>query len=369
MGLNTLIIKNISIAIEQENQPLARGYFKTAVSLIIILGLIVTTLGVFVFSELADNIFGKPDLIYPLKLMMLFLLPFSILTLFGEALKGLKQISDSIISQAVIIPGLSLCMLWACNLLELVIDLKMIILAYITSAFVAVAYAWRRWRKNVSYGQTIIIKGREMLRSSFPLLIASSAGLVLTWADVIVLGVFEPSSNVGIYNLCSKVACLTSLVLIAINSIVTPRFAAFYASNNIESLAKLAQQSSFLMISFVTLPTVLFVLWPDWILSFFGSEFVIGRTTLIILAIGQFINVACGSVGYILMMSGNEKKVRDIVIYTAIINIVLNIILVQKLGIEGVAIATATSFMIWNIWMVVVIKKQLGFWVISATIK
>ena len=96
----------------------------------------------------------------------------------------------------------------------------------------------------------------------------------------------------------------------------------------------------------------------------YGTEFSVGSDILIVLTIGQLINVACGSVGYILMTSGHEKTVRDIMMVTAAINIVLSIYLVQYIGVLGVAIATMISVVILNISMLYSVKKYLGFWTI-----
>ena len=63
-------------------------------------------------------------------------------------------------------------------------------------------------------------------------------------------------------------------------------------------------------------------------------------------------------------MSGHEKTIRNVVLSTAAINVALSIILVQKYGVEGVAIATATSVVIWNAWMLISVKRYLGFWTI-----
>jgi O-antigen/teichoic acid export membrane protein len=62
------------------------------------------------------------------------------------------------------------------------------------------------------------------------------------------------------------------------------------------------------------------------------------------------------------MTSGHEKIVRNIMMTTALINVFLNIQLVQVFGIEGVAISTMVSVAIWNIWMLLSVKKYLGFW-------
>lgn len=368
MGLDIVLVRQISAAIEHGNLPLARGYFQTAIRLVLIVGLVAALLGILISPMVADTVFDKPELARPLNLMMWLLLPFSIAFLIAEALKGLKQVADSTIVQTMLIPGFSLVVLvvggwwFLWGLMEAVA-------IYVVSVLVAALYAWQRWRSRIPQGEVVGLRTSELLRSSFPLLLATSGGLILAWTDTLVLGVYESVDKVGVYAVALKTALLTSLILVAVNSIAAPKFAAFYASNDLDAMVKLARQSTLLMTGLVLLPTAVLLLWPEWVLRLFGAEYAAGATALMILALGQLINVVCGSVGYLLMMSGHEKAVRNIMLTTAAINIALNILLVQRYGIEGVAVATAVSMVIWNVWMLVIVRKYLGFWTIYVPTK
>jgi len=360
LGLDTVLVKNISAAVEHGNLTLARGYFQTAVRVVLIAGLVATFLGILISPMVADTVFDKPELARPLNLMMWLLLPFSIAFLIAEALKGLKQVADSTIAQSLLIPVFSLVVLvvggqW------FVWGLMDAVTVYIVAAFLAALYAWQRWRSRIPRGEVARLQASELLSSGFPLLLATSGGLIMAWADILVLGVYESAGTVGIYAVASKTALLTSLILVAVNTIAAPKFSAFYASNNLCAMAKLARQSTLLMTGLVLFPTAVLLLWPEWILQLFGEGYDVGASALIILAVGQLINVSCGSVGYLLMMTGHEKTVRNIMLSTTVINIILNVQLIQHYGIEGVAVATAVSVVIWNTWMLFAVRKYLGF--------
>ena len=99
----------------------------------------------------------------------------------------------------------------------------------------------------------------------------------------------------------------------------------------------------------------------EFILSIFGYDFVTGKYALLILLFGQLVNVICGSVGYILMMTNKQKKLRNFVFYSAIINIILNFMLIPKYGIMGSAISSTISLSIWNLLSLSYIYKKYGF--------
>jgi O-antigen/teichoic acid export membrane protein len=83
---------------------------------------------------------------------------------------------------------------------------------------------------------------------------------------------------------------------------------------------------------------------PEPVLRVFGADFAGGETALLIVLAGQFINIATGSVGFVLIMVGRTGW--DLLVYAAslALNLTLAIILADRYGIEGAAIANAVTF-------------------------
>ena len=92
--------------------------------------------------------------------------------------------------------------------------------------------------------------------------------------------------------------------------------------------------------------------------SAFGEEFKLAAMALIILSISKMFSAISGSVGTFLQMVGKQNIFQNILILTAIINIGLNYILIPKHGIDGAAFASAISGVIWNVLMIIYIKKN-----------
>jgi len=113
--------------------------------------------------------------------------------------------------------------------------------------------------------------------------------------------------------------------------------------------------------SLVAFPALLlFIVAPSWVMGLFGSQFESGWVVLLILAAGQFVNVVTGSVGYLLMMSGHESLMRNNIIFSALLNLALNILCVPTLGIVGAAVATAISLAVMNIVSLWLVYLKLG---------
>jgi len=119
---------------------------------------------------------------------------------------------------------------------------------------------------------------------------------------------------------------------------------------------------STLLMFLTSLPVLIAILvFPSFLLGIFGEDFTAGKTALLILAFGQFFSTISGSVINILNMSNRQKTARNIIAICTFINVVLNLILIPIYGINGAAIATATSTILWNLASVLAIYRIFGF--------
>ena len=138
------------------------------------------------------------------------------------------------------------------------------------------------------------------------------------------------------------------MTLFAIESIAAPKFSELYANKKMDDFKKIIHQSTKLIFWTSTPILILFLLFPSFFLGLFGEEYIIGKTVLILLVISQFITSCSGSVGYILQMTGKQKTFQHIIFSSAIINILLNFILVPIYGITGAAISSLISLIFRN---------------------
>jgi O-antigen/teichoic acid export membrane protein len=201
---------------------------------------------------------------------------------------------------------------------------------------------------------------------------AQSVQFIMAWTDKLMLGSIDTpnvalglttnSSEVGIYHTAFKLSMFAAVALMSVNSIASPKFAEMFGKNDMDGLKKVVRQST-KMIFWTSIPiATIFFIFPEFFLGFFGEEFKIGVTAFIFLSCGRLISSFSGSVGNILQMTGNQNIYALILSFGAILNVVLNLILIPKYGINGAAIASMSSLIVWNLSMVLVVKKKFGFY-------
>ncbi len=96
------------------------------------------------------------------------------------------------------------------------------------------------------------------------------------------------------------------------------------------------------------------------LLSLFGERFVEGYHLMFILAVGLLARAAIGPVERLLSMVGEQRICALVYAVAFLVNLVLCIILIPRVGIEGAAISTMTALVLESILLFWVTKSRLG---------
>lgn len=195
---------------------------------------------------------------------------------------------------------------------------------------------------------------KELFSFSWPLIFVSAAGLVIGWTDTLMLGYFSTASDVGIYNVALPTAMLLMNITVAFSMIFLPVASELYGRNRIEDL-RTAYSAVTKWVFSLTLPIfLLMALFSESIIQIiFGSAYIPGAIVLSILAAGFFIDSATGPVSSIIQTCGRTKINMGCSFIGAGTNFTLNFLLIPVYGIKGAAIATASSYVLMKIALLI----------------
>jgi O-antigen/teichoic acid export membrane protein len=206
------------------------------------------------------------------------------------------------------------------------------------------------------------LSSKKIIQFSSPMMLSSLMLFLLNWTDVFMLGAMASEEEVGIYNIAYKLASLSMLVIISMNVVLAPKIAQLYKLGNLEELHSVIKKSTRL-VTILTVPIIIFlIVFGDFVLGLFGSNFTDGKTALIIISLGVLVNVATGNVDQILNMTNNQKVLKNITISGFLLNAILNYLLIPTYGINGSAAASLITNAAFNIVCLLYIKKKLGFY-------
>lgn len=363
-GLDNTLLRFVAANASVEDWVAVNGVYRIGIGMSAAAAGLATVAVVVVAPWLAVDVFSKPELATPLRWMALSVVPFSLLSLHSQALKGLKRILYAQVVEGVGVPALCLPGLYV---LGRAWGVKGAAWAYLIATLATMALGMLLWRRATPWLRDLPARfdRATLVASSRPLFLVASINLLMMWTSTFVLGVWGTKADVGIYNAASRTATLITFLLVAVNSIAAPKFAALYRKGDMEALGSTYRRSARLITVLATPALGACVLFPRQIMGLFGPEFVAGGLVLVILAVGQYVNVATGSIRYLLMMCGHERTVRNIVAGASVVNVGLNLTLVPMYGVTGAAIATGFSLATLNVALVVVVPKLLDIRVIG----
>ena len=201
---------------------------------------------------------------------------------------------------------------------------------------------------------------RTWIRVSWSLALVSGLLLVLNQTDVIMLGFYEGTTEAGIYAVAGRIGAMILFGLNAINAIAAPMFSEFYSQGRLRELQRTITLATRGIMAFSLPLSLVFIAGGGLILGLFGSEFTRGYAALVILTVGQLVNASVGSVGFLMSMTGHQKQAAYVFGGAAALNVILNASLIPIWGINGAAIATATTTILWNAILALYVWKRLG---------
>ena len=225
------------------------------------------------------------------------------------------------------------------------------VLAYAASWAIATGAAALAWRRETrGFDRLPVAEGEmaDLIRYGGPRAPAALLSQLLFWADYFVLARYVEAAELGVYAAAVRVAQTLVLFLTAVNYMFSPFVADLHARGEREQLDSLYKALTRWTLA-GTLPLMLLLLIaPEPVLRIFGGGFGEGTTAVRILLIGQVVNVAVGSVGFILIMVGRTGW--DLAVYAATfaLDVGLALALAPQMGAEGAAVAQAVTLAVAN---------------------
>jgi O-antigen/teichoic acid export membrane protein len=174
--------------------------------------------------------------------------------------------------------------------------------------------------------------------------LSSGGALVFTYADTILIGQFMTEADVGIYRVAYQLTSIASFMVIAFHTVLYPRISKWHAEDDIPMIEYSLKRSFTYSLLLAVPVTAGGILLSDKLLFYlYGASFVSSTPVLAILLFVQIANIFL----YLQTMCLNAMDRPRVSFYitavSAILNIVLNIVLIPPLGIAGAAIASLAT--------------------------
>ena len=243
MGIDTALLRYVAQFKGKMSE--IKDIYSQGIYLVLVLSIVFSILLYFFSDLIAELVFQKSQLSSYFKIISYALVPFTIININVQTIRGLKKIKEFAFFQHVsiflgaIVFFLLLTEFYNSDKLNspiVAFTLSILLVMVISTVFVIKQF------NQIKLIRTLTKK--EIIKTSFPMMLSSSILLLMAWSDTIMIGIFKAEVEVGIYNVALKLAMTTGIVLASVNSIVAPKLSETFNNYKVDEFQKINKQST-----------------------------------------------------------------------------------------------------------------------------
>ena len=185
----------------------------------------------FLSPLIANNVFNKPEMANSLAFIAPAIIGLSAVTIIAMSLQGRHNLIASIPCQNI--AHFLLCGAAVLSFNTSAADTTALYLSLslgVTASF----FYWIALKSLNSAGNTV--SPHELWNSARPNWIIVIMNQAVQWCAPIIIGVYLVAEQVAYFSVAQRIAMLTTFILMAVNLVVAPKFAAFKAANNMDGI-------------------------------------------------------------------------------------------------------------------------------------
>jgi O-antigen/teichoic acid export membrane protein len=364
-GLHRAVVRLIAESLGRNQQ----GRAVKAVHLVLRLGalgafLVAGMLVLGVGDWLATHAFESTLIANVITLAALWVIVFAFQGLLAESFRGFHDVRLATFFGGVITSLLSALLFAGLRLMQSHSSLEHVIMLSITAGTINVVIAFKLLRNKLKpLGEANQLDLATVVNVAWPMWVTTLTLIALTQADLWVVGIFRTQNEVAIYGAAARLVAVVAMPLTIVNAVVPSFVAEMYAKHAKDDLESALRAAA----TFASIPAllvaVIFLFLAAPILGIvYGEYYRQGATVLILLGMGQLINVCSGSCGVVLMMTGHQTLMMSITIACGALTILGAVLLVQPYGVTGVASVAAATMLLQNALMLFFSRRKTGMW-------
>lgn len=362
LGFPQLIVREVAKYVETKRFDLVNGVLKWSILAVLLSSVLVIVLYPILSPIAGDKITNEVHSALVWALLLVPILGLS--ALFSSGIKGFTKIGIGQLHEMILMPAFFILTILTINIFDnLRYDPVFVYQMQIATSALAVIIGgvilWKYYNITVPSGQGIQYKSKEWLLSALSLASVNGVNLINKWASLIILGIFVKYAELGVYRVALQIALLADFGKMIVNPIIGPQIAKMFVSNNRNQLQHYARLSAGWIFLINVIIYIVFILTGKFLIElFFGVEYLAAYSVVLILLAGQVVDSITGSSVLFLTMTGFENNTAIVRFLTTILNLVMIYFFSDWWGIQGAAISTSITVIIWN-WIIfwIVIKK------------
>ena len=200
---------------------------------------------------------------------------------------------------------------------------------------------------------------RILIEFSTPLMLSNMVWFIMTWTDTLMLGHYLGSTIVGIYNAAAPLARFIPVFLSAFTVIYSPIVTSLHAREKRKEINRFyGAITKWIVLLTFPLFLLLFAYPRPTVEALFGKEYAEAWLPMMILSLGFMFHSAVGPNGLTIVSIGKPTREMMGNVIGAVLNVIINLLLIPRYGMVGAATATAVSYITANAYKQSVLIRE-----------
>ena len=365
-GLPPAISKYVAEYNAKDEKALTRQVIYTATKFMVLMAILLSIILLFSSDFIANEIFHKPLVVWPLRAVSL-ITPFSVIVgamrgAFQGVYKNEYTVYNRMAEQLATIVFAVVFVYCGLYAMGAVLGGAF---GFIVSAITAVLL-YKKYISPMFYSEdSLDLSLKEELKLlwmlicfAVPVAITALSEMAIYDVGTLVIGVFMLSRDVGFYNSADPISRIPLVISLSISTVLLPATAEAYVLKNQKLLQEYVVDClRYCILTVIPMCVIISMFSMPIIQLLFGEVYTPGSGVLGILVIGMSFYSIYMISSSILQGTGNPRLPMYILLLGTVVNIALNAVFVNVMGIIGAAIATTiTTGILMIVIMLFVIK-------------
>jgi O-antigen/teichoic acid export membrane protein len=214
----------------------------------------------------------------------------------------------------------------------------------------------------------------EFWRFSAPRGIGAFFSVLLLLLDVVLLGALGSSAEVASYNVASRYIMIGGLGLSAMAFAISPQLSRLWAAGMTRAVRTVYRESTWWIMGISWPVLILMASFAPLLMLLVNRHYTTGVVALEVLAVATLVNTGTGNNFAAILMAGKNSTVLLIEASELTLNVILNVVLIPRLGATGAAIAWSVSILYGAVFASIVLFRiegihpfGRGYWAVTAS--
>jgi O-antigen/teichoic acid export membrane protein len=206
-----------------------------------------------------------------------------------------------------------------------------------------VSFYWLRpWWQNLSTPHPLSFSIREVLQQSLPLAPVSFFSFLMLWADTLMTGWLLSNEDVALFTVAARLSFVSLFFLGALDATLYPRLLAIQ-KHQPTRLTRFFWKATLLVAGVLGIVTLGLILMGETLLGIFSPEYRQAAATLALLLVAQLVRALSLTFSFMFIIRAQVRFLNSLLMLALLVNIIANLLLIPRYGIEGAAIATLVA--------------------------